>query len=640
MHFHVAAVVSLAAALPVATAAAQAGRDSARADSALLKLKPVAVTASRSAGVVGGASAVVIRPEELKSSPAPTLDQALRESPFVHVRQNSRGEMELSVRGSDSRQASVLLDGVPITLGWDHRTDPSLVPITGAQSVVIVRGLGSLLTGPNTLGGSIEVSHNRAFASPGSGRTWGGLGVDENSAVVASIDGLRTNTDLKETDGFASIRWGTPIGRGVGLTVTGFDAERGVPPEEHIGSPRLWRYPFHSRGVAAFSASTGVFSTPFGHGSLDVGVGYNSGRLKIEAFEDRSYTTVASEERGDERTTTGRALLTHSLGGSATLKAAATMADVKYTETLSGAVADYRQKLTSFGAEIEGKLGAKTDVAGGLVADKATTPETGGRTPGQEPFDDIGWRAGITHEFSGTWRVHASASQRSRFPALRELYSGALNRFRPNPELKPETLRGIEAGFTVDRAWGPIPSGTLQVTGFSHTLDDAVVRITLSNPTRFMRVNRDRIESKGAEVLAGFVFGDDRDRSVTLTADALIQKITLFDITVDGEPSRHAENNPEKRGALEIGIPLPAKFRAFANARYTGTQYCLNADTGDEMELEGKTRADLAVQRDFSVSNRGMRALVSFDNVTDAAIYDQCGLPQPGRTIRFMITLR
>ena len=27
----------------------------------------------------------------------------------------------------------MLLDGVPITLGWDHRTDPSVIPITGAD---------------------------------------------------------------------------------------------------------------------------------------------------------------------------------------------------------------------------------------------------------------------------------------------------------------------------------------------------------------------------------------------------------------------------------------------------------------------------------------------------------------------------
>src|SRR5688572_11987843 len=130
-------------ALPVSAVIAQVPADSAR-DTAKVKLETVTVTGSRAVAVVGGASAVVIRPDELRSSPAPLLEQALRESPFVHVRQNSRGEMELSVRGSDSRQAAVLLDGVPMSLGWDHRTDPSLIPVTGTTSIRIVRGLGSL----------------------------------------------------------------------------------------------------------------------------------------------------------------------------------------------------------------------------------------------------------------------------------------------------------------------------------------------------------------------------------------------------------------------------------------------------------------------------------------------------------------
>src|SRR5687768_3252724 len=117
---------------------AQTPPDSTRPDSARV-LRPVTVTETRAAGVVGGASAVLVKPEALRSSPAPLLEQALRESPFVHVRQNSRGEMELSVRGSDSRQAAVFMDGVPITLGWDHRTDPSLIPITGTESITIVR---------------------------------------------------------------------------------------------------------------------------------------------------------------------------------------------------------------------------------------------------------------------------------------------------------------------------------------------------------------------------------------------------------------------------------------------------------------------------------------------------------------------
>lgn len=661
---------------------AQVRPDSARADSASQRLGAVSVSAARSAGVIGGAGAVVIKPGELRSSPAPSLDQALRESPFVLVRQNSRGEMEISVRGSDSRQAAVLMDGVPVTLGWDHRTDPSLIPVTGAERLVIVRGLGSLLNGPNTLGGSIEITHD-AFGQPAAGHLTAGLGLDQYGATVGTLgygrrlaefgggalsllaggahrqrdgvalpngavdttsaDGLRTGTDLKQIDGFASLRWNNRRGSSVGLMLSAYDAERGVPPEENIRSPRLWRYPYARRSVSMLSANTGTFKTPLGQGSLEVGVGINDGDFKIETFTNRSYTTVNGSELGDERTLTTRALLTHSLG-IATLRASYTGADIKYAETLTPAAAvDYRQKLTSTGAEIDVPLGARTRVAGGVVFDKSTTPLTGGRTPGQEPFDNTGWRFGASHELTSRVRLHASASERSRFPALRELYSGALNRFRPNPDLKPETLRGYEAGFTVSQAVSSMTQSSLQVIGFRHRLNDAVVRITLSNPTRFQRINRDRIESSGAEILGGFVFGANPDRAVSLNGDATIQSIKIFDQTANNL-QRHAENNPERRGRVELGVPVVAGIRGFATARYTGTQYCLNADTQTEQTLKSQTVGDVAVQRTFSIARSGpfrwLRALVSFDNVGNNIVYDQCGLPQPGRTLRVTMSVR
>jgi iron complex outermembrane receptor protein len=661
--------------------AAQGVPDSTRRDTLGQRLQTVRITETRSAGTVGGASAVIMQVEGLRTSPAPLLHEALRETPFVHVRLNSRGEMELSVRGSSSRQAAVLIDGVPITLGFDHRTDPSLVPITGSQRVVVVPGLGSLLNGPNSLGGTIEVNHDDARAR--TAQTWAGFGIDQTGATTSTlgtsrpvadlgggsmflraglahrqrdgvavpeealdpteVDGLRTNSDLREIDGFASVRWSNPIGRSVGVTVSAFDAEKGVPPEEHIAEPRLWRYPYNRRSIIALSATSGALTTPFGFGTLEVGVGRNSGRLKIETYDSRAYDNVTGQELGEEGTTTLRTKATHSLGSRASLRAALTATDVKYTETLgTDPGVDYRQRLFSGGAELDVTLREGTVLTGGLVYDRARSLESGGREESPEPFTAPGWRAGVAHTLNESWRVHASVNQRSRFPSLRELYSGALNRFTPNPDLEPETLRGYEAGFTFDRFLTNDVALSLSMNGFRQGLDDALVRITLSNPTRFMRVNRDRIESTGIEALAGFTLGQDPDRAVTLNGDLLLQDITVFDESV-GDAARHAENDPERRASLELGVPLPMALRGIAAVRHTGRQYCLNADTGAEMKLEAQSVANLSVERHVSIGTglfRSLRALFALDNLGDATVYDQCGLPQPGRTLRVMFSFR
>jgi iron complex outermembrane receptor protein len=681
LHRSACAAFCLAASAPAL--AAQERRDTTAADSAR-RIERLVIKAGRTPAAVGGTGAVVVRPDSLRTSPAPLLEEVLRETPFVLVRQNSRGEMELSVRGSDSRQAAVFVDGVPLTLGWDHRSDPSLIPLSGVQSLVLVRGLSSLLQGPNVLGGVIDLGIGRSAAGDAPRRQlWAGTGVDQYGGRALSVGGvmptvtssagtltlragggyrerdgfrvtdaardstadddLRTNSDLRQYDGFATLRWQGGSGRYLGVTATGYSAERGVPPELHIAEPRLWRYPEQSRVLASVSAGTGAIATPLGTGSLDVTGGYNAGRLEIESFSDRRYTTLDARELGDERTATGRVTARHSLPAGGELHAAFTGGDVRYEENLDDVVSDYRQRLWSTGVEAEVPIFSRALIGGGLVYDAATTPETGGKES-LGRVDAWGWRGGTTVLASDALRLHASVSRRSRFPALRELYSGALNRFRPNPNLKPERLTGAELGATFgDDAAASFGGLSFQAVGFHHRLNDAVVRTTVPDTRLFVRVNRDEIRSTGAELLGAWRSSVDPARAIVLTGDLLAQRVRVQDDSANAE--RRPEHQPEVRGSLELGVPLPALVRAFAGVRYTGTQYCVHPDAGNQVRLGGQTEGNAAVERNWSLG-RGtaafgaLRTILALDNLTDATVYDQCGLPQPGRTLRLVVQLR
>jgi iron complex outermembrane receptor protein len=273
------------------------------------------------------------------------------------------------------------------------------------------------------------------------------------------------------------------------------------------------------------------------------------------------------------------------------------------------------------------------------VNDAATTPESGGRAP-LDRLSRWGWRAGASMlAFGDLARFHASVSERSRFPALRELYSGALDRFAPNPDLKPERLLGTELGMSLTTA-SAARTLSLQVVGFHHDLDDAVVRTTLPD-RRFFRVNRDRVRTTGAELFGSWV---PLDRGVSLAADLLLQDVRVEDKTVpDGE--RRPEHQPELRGGVELGIPLFFRTDGLATVRYTGAQYCLHPDAGEFQRLAGETVGHVALRRRWSLGGgtgllRLLETTIALDNVTDGAVYDQCGLPQPGRTLRFAIQLR
>jgi iron complex outermembrane receptor protein len=659
------------------SAAAQQPADSVRSDTtaAVRELEPVEVTAARVPVAVGGASGLVVRPDSLRVPPAASLEQALRELPFVLVRQNARGETELSLRGSESRQVAVMLDGLPLTLGWDHRTDPSLVPLTGVRRLTLVRGLSSVLHGPNVLGGIVELELARGAPGASPAREAAlGVGIDEYGARVLGVtagaplgagdqavvslrgglgyrardgvalaggvtdpaarDGQRSNSDLEQLDGFAAVRWQHPLGRFLGFTATGFRAERGVPPELHVVAPRLWRYPALSRGLAILSAGTGPVTTPAGFGTLNLAAGINLGSMEIESFESTAYRTVVGTEQGEERTLSARLNGSHTLPASGELRLALTGAEIRYDETLDGLTSRYRQRLWSSGLEAEWPVLGRALVGGGLVYDAASTPESGGK-PALGGQSHWGWRLGATAAASAAVQLHASLSRRARFASLRELYSGSLQRFEPNPNLRPERLGGAEVGVRLRRALGTASVGTAQLTLFHHRLDDAVVRTTPAG--QFRRENRDEIRSTGVELLAGWTRG-----SVAVTGDLLLQRVRVHDELV-GAGARRPEHQPEVRGRFGVGVPLLAGVSLLTDLRYVGRQFCVHPELGGEVALPGNAEGDVALERTWVIGTglwRSLRALLALDNVTDAVVYDQCGLPRPGQALRVSVQLR
>ena len=59
-----------------------------------------------------------------------------------------------------------------------------------------------------------------------------------------SADALRLNSDQRRIDGFFSAPVpATTMVHGLRSRPSGYDVERGVPPEAHQDDPRLWRYP-------------------------------------------------------------------------------------------------------------------------------------------------------------------------------------------------------------------------------------------------------------------------------------------------------------------------------------------------------------------------------------------------------------
>ena len=686
MHFTVIRSTALCALLCLAVAprgGAQA-EPPVTADTTRTRLDAVVVRGATAPATVGGASAVVVALDSLRIAPSALFDQAVARLPFIHIRENSRGEAEISMRGSESRQVAVFVDGVPITLTWDHRADISVVPLTGVERLILVRGVSSLLYGPNALGGIVDVGladagpaaasrHVLHFRSSidefgargvsiaggaptqvagGELMVRGGAGyrardgfagardiTDPGSTPDASWFGdraLRTNSDLTHYDGFATLRYRRPTGAWLGLTATGFQAERGVTPELHNDNPRYWRYPSITRRIAVLSAGTAPIMSPMGFGTIRSSIGYDYGSYDIDQFESNQYTTITGTEDGEDRTWTGRILATHSLASRGELRLGATAASVDHDEVLNDTdAASYRQRLWSVGTEADVGVGTTGLITGGVAYDAASTPETGGRPP----YADLAqWGArlgGTVTTMNEALRLHVSASRRARFPALRELYSSALNQFEPNPDLRPETLNAIEGGATTR-----IAGFDLQGVAFHNRLDDAIVRVRLASPMRFQRINRDQIRTTGLELLAGWA-----GAGISIDADLTLQNITIVDQTANYS-ERRPEHLPESEGGLRANLPLPFHLRGLVFGRYTGRQFCIDPNVAGQLNTIDRTvRGDVGLERSWSLRGgsatlmRSIRLSAMVDNVANTLIYSQCGLPEPGRTLRLGIEI-
>jgi iron complex outermembrane receptor protein len=454
--------------------------------------------------------------------------------------------------------------------------------------------------------------------------------------------GLRGNTDMENLHGFVAARYRGEGGAWLACSASSFLGERGIAAE--LGVPdedaRLWRYPHVSRTLAVVSAGSGLRKSPLGRsGAVEASIGIGRGRTDIDSYASRDYHVIAAFEDGREGTLTFRLAAEQSLGPRGDLRAGFTASDIHHDEVIPEGRFEYQQGLWSAGLESDWRLlespGALKSLAlsAGGALDVSRTPKSGGREA-LGRVEEWGGRVGLSAVVAGGGAIlHASVGRRGRFPSLRELYSGALNRFAPNPDLEPEKLVAAEAGVTTALA-----CGEAQAVVFHHRLDDAVVRTALEDG-RFMRVNRDVLRSHGVELVGKYSIA-----SVEMAANLTLQDVELTD-TRAAETNR-PENIPERFGGLSTRFPLPFGAEGGMGIEYTGEQFAIDPATGGDSRLPAQAIMDASVSRTWrGATPRGVGRLstvevrCAVDNVCDALLFGAAGLPEPGRRIRLEVRI-
>lgn len=210
-------------------------------------------------------------------------------------------------------------------------------------------------------------------------------------------------------------------------------------------------------------------------------------------------------------------------GGSTSLTGAYAEASVRLAPALTLTAGARLDRWTiAEGRVIESVIGS-----GPITLNLATPPRSGTRATA---------RGGLILKPIDTLSLRAAAYTGFRLPTPNELYRSfrvGADATAANPELAPESARGVEAGFD----WQPVPAARLSITAFTNSLNGAISNVTLARgPGVFplvgfvsaagsfrQRTNLESIRTKGLEADASLQAGPFTATISAAYADARVR---------------------------------------------------------------------------------------------------------------------
>ena len=598
MKFQVVTAVAAGLLIPALSCTAESGST----------LPPIVVTAGRVAQTAEEtlASVTVITREDIERSQALSVPDLMRGVPGVSLSNNGGPGKSSSVflRGTDSGQVLVLIDGVKVGSATLGSTAFEHIPVEQIERIEIVRGPRSSLYGSEAIGGVIQIFTRKgggvlkpSFSlGVGSYDTYKGSaavsGGGANSWFSASLSGVDTQgfndcngepnvagcfTYEPDKDGYRNLS---------GNLRAGHRFDNGAEVDVH------W---LRTEGDSKFDGdfqnesetlqqllSAGLRLTPMDIWALSLKAGRS--RDESDNFKDGAFSSRFESERDtlswqNDLTLASDHLLTLGVDYQDD-KVSGTTA---YTVTTRDNVGLFGQYLGRFGMH---------DLQASLRGDD--NEQFGSQTTGS-----LAWG----YEFGGGLRLTASYGTAFKAPTFNELYFPEFG----NPNLSPEESASIEAGLSATTAWG-----SWSVNLYQTDIDDLIA----FDADIFAPANIDAARIRGLEAVLDARLGQWD----------LSSNITLLDPINKGDgPNRN--KRLARRAKQSLRMDLDRSFDRYslgATLLGVGRRY---DDIANSRELDAYVTLDLRGEYRFA---QAWRLQARIDNLFDeeyetAAFYNQSG---------------
>jgi len=552
------------------------------------------------------------------------LSEAIKYAPGVMVTFGDKDTYTLKLRGMDAKRIALLLDGVPEVEPYYSTFDLKTITAAGLDSVQITKGPSSVLYGPNTLGGIVNVITRRPGPEPRLALT-GSYG--EHSTRGAILDGgaqwkkfalagsasyqdsndfvypdgtrenvSRTNSDYERFNLNAKLYY-APSDR-TEIMVNGgiYRSDYGMPAALSVQRPRYWRFKNWDR--TSFNA--GGFTSLGERSTLRFRAFYVGYQNTLDQWKDAKMTVRQFESTFDNEVYGAFGLADLWAGAGNALKLSLYFQrDIARTQDDVGLpFQEFDQSTLSAALEDHYDLGDRWKLIGGLSLDYIAK-YTGGSTTKLNPL------LGVKFSPFADLDLHASASLKSKFPSMRSMYSPSSG----NPDLVSEQGTCFELGGSYNR--GVLISGAVFAYEFKNLID--TVRL-LDGTRRFRNIGRAHINGAELQVqkdwrpvslLVNYTYLDNRNESDDRPLDALSDHSLNFDVTV----------RPASRLRLTVlGL-------------YGSKSYWFDSLTSVVLKIPSYFSLDAVAAYDLRVCEIFVKAT----NIFNAKVYTEPGFPWRGR---------
>ena len=447
------------------------------------------------------------------------LSETIRYSPGALVTFGEKNEYTLKLRGMDSKRIALLVDGVPVYEPYYSTFDLKTISTQGAEALQITRGSSSVLYGPNTLGGIVNVITRRPEDTPGlslSGsygeKNTRGIGIDSalrtgkfaflGNFLYQDSDGYRVpaedgsgsvdraNSDYRRIN-FGGKAYYTPNDRSEFL-VSGnwYRSDYGMAPALSVVKARYWQFKDWDRT----SLSAGGYTALGRHSTLRFRAFYVNYFNIMDQFKNAAMTVRQFESTFDNTVWGIFGLTDIFISPANSLKLSVNHQGDKATQQddVNLPWIEYTQGTTSIGVEDHHSLSDSWRLIGGVSIDYLDK-YLGKSTSRVNPLLGVKFTPG---EFAD---IHVSVSRKSKFPSMRSLYSQSSG----NPDLLSEAGTNAEIGFTYNRHF------YLSGSAFLYKFRDMIDSYRLPDGTRrFLNIGRVHINGFELQAQKTVTWGD------------------------------------------------------------------------------------------------------------------------------------